>query len=67
MRLFVLLPFVGCLCGVVFVSGCDRPERETPYYGKMIDQLPDIPEVKEPFDIPEIEGVDLEAIKRRRF
>ena len=67
MRLFVSLFAVGCLSGIVFVSGCDRPEREMPYYGKISNQLPDLPEVKEPFDLPEIEGVDREELMKKRY
>ena len=67
MRFLVSLFFVGCLGSVVFFSGCDRPEREIHHYGKIIDHLPDIPEAKEQFVIPEVEGLDLENIKRRRF
>ena len=67
MRFLVSLLFAGCLGSVVFLSGCDRPEREIHHYGTIIDQLPDIPEAKEPYEIPEIEGIDLEQITRRRF
>jgi len=64
MRLLASLLFVGCL---VFLSGCDRPEHEASYYGKVIDHLPDIPEAKEPFVIPPVEGIDVEEITKRRY
>ena len=67
MRLLVSLFFVGCLSGIVFLSGCDRPAHETFHYGKVIDHLPDIPEAKEQYKIPDIEGVDVENITRRRY
>jgi len=67
MRFLVSLFFVGCL-GVVFLSGCDRPESDAANYGEIIDRLPDIPEAKELFEIPQdIEGVDVENIMRRRY
>jgi len=67
MRFFVSLLFLGCLGGIVFLSGCDRPEHEVYHYGTIIDQLPDIPEAKEPFELPEIEGIDRENLLRKRF
>ena len=68
MRCLVSLLFVGCLGGTIFLSGCDRPERDSSYYGEIIDHLPDIPEAKEQFEIPpDIEGVDVENIMRRRY
>jgi len=67
MRFLTSLIFISCLASIVFLSGCDRPEREVSHYGKVIDDLPEIPEAKEPFDIPEVEGIDLENIMRRRY
>ena len=67
MRLFVSLLFVCCLGSAVFLAGCDHPKQEMSHYGKIIDQLPDIPEAKERFDIPEIEGIDVENLTRRRY
>ena len=67
MRLFVLLLFVGCLGGFVFVTGCDRSEREVSHYGKIINHLPGIPEAREPFDLPDIEGIDREDLMKKRF
>ena len=64
MRIFVSL-FVVCCLGY-FVPGCDRPTHEPAYYGKVVDQLPDIPEAKESFDLPEIEGVDRDEFMKRR-
>ncbi|MCL2304457.1 MAG: hypothetical protein FWC43_03850 [Planctomycetaceae bacterium] len=67
MRLFVPLLFIGCLCGVVFLAGCDRPEHEAFHYGKVIDHLPNIPEAREPFEIPDIEGIDREDLLKQRY
>jgi len=67
MRFLVSLLFVGCFGSVVFFSGCDRPARETSHYGEVIDHLPDIPEAKERFEIPPVEGIDVENITRRRY
>ena len=66
-RLVVSLFFVGCLGGFAFVSGCDRPERGTSHYGTIVDRLPDLPEAKEQFDIPDIEGIDREDLMRKRY
>ena len=67
MRLFVSLFFLSCLGSVVFLAGCDRPKQEMSHYGKIIDHIPNIPEAKEQFEIPKIEGIDVENITRRRL
>jgi len=67
MRPLVSLLFVGCLCGFLSLSGCDRPEHEAIYYGRVIDHLPDLPEAKESFNIPEIEGIDRDKLLNKRY
>lgn len=38
------------------VGGCDHPARTPEELGTIVDHLPDLPEVKEPYQFPEIEG-----------
>ncbi|MGL6197240.1 MAG: hypothetical protein ACRC2T_20710 [Thermoguttaceae bacterium] len=56
----VIVPFFAAL------SGCDNPQRDPAEYGKIMEDMPEVPEAKEPFKLPEVEGVDTEYIMRTR-
>ncbi|MDR1957828.1 MAG: hypothetical protein LBQ54_02090 [Planctomycetaceae bacterium] len=36
----------------LLMPGCDRPEAAPESYGKIVEQLPDLPEAKEPYKYP---------------
>ncbi len=56
MRVFL---FAVLGLSVFYISGCDRPQQHSPEeFGTLVERLPDIPEARKPFELPEVEGVD---------
>ena len=59
--------FLLALFGALFLiqGGCERPDCEPQEYGTIVYTFPDIPDAKKPFPLPEIEGINTEAIQEQ--
>ncbi|MGL6225798.1 MAG: hypothetical protein ACRC10_04130 [Thermoguttaceae bacterium] len=56
--------FLSLLFLLLFLQyGCDRPEKDSKEYGTVLYALPDIPDAKKPFPLPDVEGVNTQALQ----
>jgi len=60
--IWVIFTFVGLLSTGLGCNANPKPEVPVAAYGKIVDQLPDIPEAKQRYKYPE--NIDLRHIPR---